>query len=49
LTKKMRGMELASTGEARSYGRFGVGRPPKTDLDDVKSNRGRGGYVESYS
>jgi hypothetical protein len=23
----------------RSEGRLGVGRPPKTDLDDIKSNR----------
>jgi hypothetical protein len=26
-----------------------VGRPPKTDLDDVELNRDGGGYVESYN
>jgi hypothetical protein len=33
----------------RSYGRLGVGRPPKTDLGDIESNRGGGGYAESYN
>jgi hypothetical protein len=32
-----------------SYGRLWVGRPPKTDLDDIESNRGGGGYAESYN
>jgi hypothetical protein len=35
--------------EARSWGRLGVGRPPKIDLDDVESNRGRGGYAKNYN
>jgi hypothetical protein len=30
-------------------GRFGVARPPKMDLDNVESNRGGGGSVESYN
>jgi hypothetical protein len=36
-------------GGVRSYGRLGIDRPPKTDLDDVESNRGGGGYVEDYN
>jgi hypothetical protein len=33
----------------RFLGRHGVDRPPKTDLNDVESNMGGGGYVESYN
>jgi hypothetical protein len=36
-------------GGVRSQDRLGVGRPPKTDLDDVESNRGGGGYAEGYN
>jgi hypothetical protein len=36
-------------GEARSLRRLGVGRSSKTDLDDVESNRGEGGYGGSYN
>jgi hypothetical protein len=35
-------------GGVRSWGRLGIGRLPKTDLDDVGSNRDGGGYVEDY-
>jgi hypothetical protein len=28
---------------------LGDDRTPKTDLDDIESNRDRGGYVESYN
>jgi hypothetical protein len=41
--------QILPSGRLRSYGRFGVGRPPKADLDNVESNRGGGGYAESYT
>jgi hypothetical protein len=36
-------------GGIRSLGCLRVDRPPETDLDDVESNRGGGGYAESYN
>jgi hypothetical protein len=36
-------------GGVRSWGLFGIDRPPKTDLDDVESNRDGGGYAEGYN
>jgi hypothetical protein len=41
-------LDLAPGG-ARSYGRLGIGRPPKTDLNDVESDRDGSGYAESYN
>jgi hypothetical protein len=35
--------------DIRSLGHQGVGRPLKTDLDNVESNRGGGRYAKSYS
>jgi hypothetical protein len=35
--------------DIRSLGHLGVGRPLKTDLDDVELNRGGGRYAKSYS
>jgi hypothetical protein len=33
----------------RFYGRLGVGRLTKTDLDDVELNRGGCGYAKRYN
>jgi hypothetical protein len=33
----------------RSQGRLGVNRTPKTDLDDIKLNKGVGGYAKIYN
>jgi hypothetical protein len=41
--------QILPTVRLRSYGRLGVGRPPKANLDGVESNRGGGGYAESYT
>jgi hypothetical protein len=30
-------------------GHLGIGRASKTDLDDIESNRGGGGYAECYN
>jgi hypothetical protein len=42
-------VDLAAPGGVRSYGRLGVGKPPKTDLDDIESNRDGSAYAESYN
>jgi hypothetical protein len=36
-------------GRGEILGSSWIGRPPKTDLDDVESNRDGGGYVEDYN
>jgi hypothetical protein len=33
-------------GRGKVLGRLGVGRPLKTDLDDIESNMDEGGYAE---
>jgi hypothetical protein len=35
--------KILPLGGVRSYGRLGVGRPPKIYLNDVESNKGGGG------
>jgi hypothetical protein len=36
-------------GRGKIIGLSWVRRPLKTDLDDVKSNKGGGGYAEGYN
>jgi hypothetical protein len=42
------GVDLAS-GRGKILGSFRVDRSPKTDLDDIESNRGEGRYAISYN